>query len=236
MGDDGEEVHFHGPTSAYAHISHKPTQRKSPAFVIDSDQPHTYRRYLPQSVQLSDDQHRIALDRFFRFFSSWGMRATPSLFQRDLMQAVASPTAILPRTSHYSPLLHNIILAIALIFADEDFLRAPETRAIFAQEAQNHLEAELRRPTLATVIGLALKSSYHSTMGDHTTGWTYYGLADRAAQSCEYRLLFSADDKWDSMSTVRHCLNTTACRKQKCNCETMPSGQFSFRINAGRCI
>jgi hypothetical protein len=71
------------------------------------------------------------------------------------------------------------------MWSDEEHLQHVSTRAIFASKAESYLSVEISRPTLATVQGLALKSSYHSTLGDHAGGWSYFGLADRAALSRE---------------------------------------------------
>jgi len=189
MGEAGEQVHFYGPTSAFAHSSRDPPMTSSPAEQKNGEftnRPHDYRRYLPNDVEVSHAQHTIVLDRFFRFFASWGMRASPDLFHQDMIRTVMLPPHIpLARFAHYSPFLHNIMLAIALMWSDEDHLQRISTREIFAAKAETYLTVEISRPTLATVQGLALKSSYHSTLGDHAGGWSYFGLADRAALSRE---------------------------------------------------
>jgi hypothetical protein len=86
-------------------------------------------------------------------------------------------------TPHYSPLLHNAILSIALCYADEDHLRFPGTRKVFAQQAKTYIDQESSNPTLATVQGLASLSSYHSLEGEHNLGWTYMGQASRLSQA-----------------------------------------------------
>jgi hypothetical protein len=189
MSEDGEEIQFHAPTSAYAHtIVHQSNdlsrgdKKNDPS---DSSL-HDFRRVIPASVPLSTAQHAIVLERFFTFFASWGLRAIRDLFYRDMQRYVTAPAGFkIPRTTHYSPLLHNEVLSIALTFADEEHLRVRSVRNIFASEAQKYLSAELERPTIATVHALALKSSYHSTNDEHTAGWTYMGMAERAAQSRE---------------------------------------------------
>jgi hypothetical protein len=187
MSDAGEDVHYHGPTSAYAHSSH--ALSTSPAMTklhYPSDGPHDYRLFLPRSVNITHAQHSAILDRFFRFFASWGMRASPDLFMQDMVRTVMLPPNTPPaRFSHYSPFLHNIILSIALMWAEEEHLCHADTRAIFAQHAESFLSVELARPTLATVQGLALKSSLHSTLGDHASGWAYFGMAERVCLSRE---------------------------------------------------
>lgn len=102
-----------------------------------------------------------------------------------MIRAITLPVNTpLPRFTHYSPFLHNIILAMVLRWSDDDALNTARNRMTFAAAAEMYMSKELSRPTLATVQGLALKSSYHSTLGDHTGGWAYFGMADRAAQSC----------------------------------------------------
>lgn len=189
MGEAGEQVHYYGPTSAFAHSSRDPPIGASPVeYKLGEymNRPHDYRRYLPDSVALTQSQHTVILDRFFRFFASWGLRAMSDLFHQDMIRTVMLPPHTpLARFTHYSPFLHNIMLAIALMWADEEDLRETSTRAVFANKAESYLAVEIARPTLATVQGLALKSSYHSTLGDHTGGWAYFGMADRASLSRE---------------------------------------------------
>lgn len=137
-------------------------------------------------MDLSAEQHALVLDRFFMFFSSWGLRAHPIAFYRDMEDILSSPHLGPPsRSAQYSPFLHNIVLSIGLKFADEPYLRDAKTRELFALRALSFLNEELERPTLATVLALAIKSSYHSTMDEHTAGWTWFGLADRAAQTSQ---------------------------------------------------
>lgn len=187
MSDAGEDVHYHGPTSAYAHSSHIPPISSSPLTNKLQDlahRPHDFRLYLPRNVDITLAQHTAILDRFFRFFASWGMRASPELFKQDMDRAVMlPPNTPAARFSHYSPFLHNIILAIALMWAEDQRLSHTDTRTIFAEQAERYLALELARPTLATVQGLALKSSLHSTLGDHSSGWAYFGMAERACLS-----------------------------------------------------
>ena len=86
-------------------------------------------------------------------------------------------------TPHYSPLLHNAILSIALCYADEEHLRFPGTRKVFAQQAKTFIDQESSNPIVATVQGLASLSSYHSLEGEHNLGWTYMGQASRLSQA-----------------------------------------------------
>lgn len=31
-----------------------------------------FRRFLPETVDITEEQHEMALDRFFRYYASWG--------------------------------------------------------------------------------------------------------------------------------------------------------------------
>lgn len=187
-------MQYYGPTSAYAHSTqtsqtHRPT---SPSDTLPAHNPILdFRRFLPPFPRLTSAQHQTILDRFFLFYASWNLRVHPHLFFLDLQLALTLPAdQPLPRYSLYSPFLHNIVLAIALKWADEPKLRTDEVRGMFARQADRYLVGELARPVLATVQGLAVKSSYHSTEGDHTTGWAYFGMGERLSHSCGsgYRL------------------------------------------------
>lgn len=188
MDTAGEQVHYHGPTSSYAHERRKSstlTQGEGLPTVIETDNaPRDYRRFLPRGIDLSAEQHSLVLDRYFRYYASWSLRGSPRLFHHDMIKAVSSPgQPNYAQTSYYSPLLHNAILSIALMFADDENLRDSNTRAVFDTEGEKYLSAELSKPTLATVQALAVRASYRSTLGDHLGGWIAHGLADRTALS-----------------------------------------------------
>lgn len=111
-----------------------------------------------------------------------GQRTHPILFRQDMATALADSRA---KTHHYSPLLHNAILAIALGFSDQPALRAPVTRKIFANKAKSYIDHEGEQPTTATVQALAHLASYHSLASEHNVGWLYIGMALRCAVARE---------------------------------------------------
>lgn len=119
-------------------------------------------------------------DEYHPFFS--GQRVTRHLFERDMHEAMNNQTA---QTPHYSPLLHNAILSVALCYADEEHLRFPGTRKIFAQQAKRFIDNDCANPTVATVQGLVTLSSYHSLEGEYNLGWIYVGQGSRVAQACK---------------------------------------------------
>jgi len=135
--------------------------------------------YLPHeadgSLLITRDQHDRALDLFFRFFTSWTLRVIPHFFLRDLVIATEAPDPK-PQINHYGPMLHNIIMAIALAFSDEVALRERSLRDKFVAQGKTSLDAECQKPTLSTVQSLDLLSSYYSGMGDQTLGFMYFGL------------------------------------------------------------
>jgi hypothetical protein len=112
-----------------------------------------------------------------------GMRSNLLLFKHDMALALAYPY---PRTPHYSPMLHNAILAIALGLSDDPYLRLPSTRAIFGTQAKSFIEEEGMTPSVATVQAFAHIASYHSLGAEHNLGWLYIGMALRCgiAREC----------------------------------------------------
>ena len=121
-------------------------------------------------------QHDHALELFFRFTTSWTLRMIPHFFLRDLVIATEAPDPK-PQINHYSPMLHNAVIAVALAFSDDSVLRERSLRDKFISQAKLTLDFECQRPTLSTVQGLAFYSSYCSGMGNQTLGFMYFGLS-----------------------------------------------------------
>jgi Fungal specific transcription factor domain len=117
--------------------------------------------------------HR-ALDLLFKFCTSWCLRIVPALFLRDMFRALG-PSQTPPKTSHYSPMLHNALVALALAFADEPW-NDIKTRQIYASAAKSFIEDECRKPNLSVVHALSILASYHSSLGDQTLGYMYFGM------------------------------------------------------------
>ena len=119
--------------------------------------------------------HR-ALDLLFKFFTSWCLRIVPTLFLRDMYRALCiPPSQTPPKTPHYSPMLHNALLSLALAFLDEPFIDL-KTRQIYASTAKSFIEAECRKPNLSVVQALSVLASFHSSQGDQTLGYMYFGM------------------------------------------------------------
>ncbi|EJC99123.1 uncharacterized protein FOMMEDRAFT_160686 [Fomitiporia mediterranea MF3/22] len=154
-----------------------------------------WNRWLPKGVPLSRTEHDILLERVFLFFTSWCMRVIPEYFLRDMytflhpsLSHSAAPFAqmsstTLPRLAHYSPFMHNMLLAVATAFSSDPDIRKPETRARFAEEGKTYIEEECSQPNISTVQGLGLLASYYSGLGKQTLGFTYFGMSARIAQA-----------------------------------------------------
>jgi len=69
------------------------------------------------------------------------MRVIPSLLLRDMGRALSVPlTAPALRTMHYSPMLHNALLALAAAFSDDPAIKNVGIRDLFARQAKELLE------------------------------------------------------------------------------------------------
>jgi hypothetical protein len=96
------------------------------------------------------------------------------------------PAASGPKTVHYSPMLHNAILAIALAYSDDPVLSSKSTRQRCIEQAKSTLELECSRPSLSCVQALAYIASFYSGEGEQTLGYLYFGMSIRMSQACEY--------------------------------------------------
>ncbi|KAJ2928460.1 hypothetical protein H1R20_g8634, partial [Candolleomyces eurysporus] len=141
-------------------------------------------RYLPNAVPLDRRGHDKALDLLFKFLTSWCLRVVPPLFLRDMVRALSVPKGQTPpKTTHYSPMLHNALLALGLSFLDDPAVRDYKARQYFAEEAKKHIEAECSKPNLCSANALAIIATFHSSQGDQTLGFMYFGMAARMSQA-----------------------------------------------------
>ena len=116
------------------------------------------------------------LDLLFRFCTSWCFRIIPSLFWRDMHRALSLPSsAPLPKSAHYSPLLHNALLALATAYSDDAHIHALEFRRHFARRAKGYVERDCLSPSVCLVTGLSLLSTFHSSRGEQSLGYLYAG-------------------------------------------------------------
>ncbi|KAF9011740.1 hypothetical protein BDQ17DRAFT_1503158 [Cyathus striatus] len=193
---------YHGPTAVFTYASTEsdfltsrfPAIADDPqaTYVLITDgvdeshyNPHfDWSRHLPNTVPLIRKEHDKLLSLTFSFFTSWCFRIVPALFLRDMYRALSGPrTHIPPRTAHYSPMLHNALVALACCFSDDPRICDLNSRQYFAEEAKKYIEEECRRPTLSGIHALSTLASFYSSQGDQALGYAYFGMSARLSQS-----------------------------------------------------
>jgi hypothetical protein len=123
-----------------------------------------------------NNSHARLLDLVFKFFTSWCLRIVPDLFLRDMRRALGvSRAQSPPKTTHYSPMLHNALIAVATAFSDDPRVRDLKSRQCFASTAKGYIEAECQQPNISVVHALSVLGSYHSGLGEQTLGYLYFG-------------------------------------------------------------
>ncbi|KAJ7367181.1 fungal-specific transcription factor domain-containing protein [Mycena albidolilacea] len=133
---------------------------------VDVSQSHPdidWSRHLPPEVAIERREHDQILDLSFKFHTMFPI--IPSLFLRDMYRALSVPWSEEPPTTpHYSPMLHNAILAISAVFSDNRYLREPRTRLSFVQTAQACFD--FKKPNPSMVHALALIASFYTDSGE----------------------------------------------------------------------
>ncbi|KAF9497538.1 hypothetical protein BDN71DRAFT_1387474, partial [Pleurotus eryngii] len=196
---EDRDLLFHGTTSIFRHstpqrISRFPEiiENHKQCYVLmveGGDKSHynpnfDWSRYLPTAVPLDRREHDRILDCLFKFFTSWCLRIVPALFLRDMWRALSVPVSQTPpKTSHYSPMLHNALIALASAFSDDPRVRDLKARRYFASEAKSYIDAECQMPNICVVHALSILASFHSAQGEQTLGYTYFGMSARISQA-----------------------------------------------------
>jgi len=120
--------------------------------------------------------HIRLLDLLFKFFTSWCLRIVPGLFLRDMCRALSvPPSQPPPKTAHYSPMLHNALMALATAFSDDPRIRDLMFRQYFATRAKSYIDTECHRPNISAMHALSILGSFHSSLGNQTLGYLYFG-------------------------------------------------------------
>jgi hypothetical protein len=163
----GDET-LNGNTDAYRSLS-----QENP--ILDSQI--EWNRHLPQGVPLTRNEHDQLLHLLFRYFTSWALRIIPKLFLRDMHRCLTMPSSSPPlKTAHYSPMLHNALLAVATAFSDNPAIKDLATRQRFADKAKSCLESECELPKLSAMTALSILANYHSSTNHPTLGYIYFGM------------------------------------------------------------
>jgi hypothetical protein len=196
---DDNELQLYGPTSIFRLAPRSPDRRTSSDEIANGntdayrllseanpvlDSKIDWNRHLPQEVPLTRGEHDRLLGLLFRFFTSWGLRIIPKLFLRDMHRCLTIPSLSLPlKTAHYSPMLHNSLLAVATAFSDEPAIKDPVTRQQYADKAKSFLEDECELPKLSAMTALSVLANYYSTTNHPTLGYLYFGISARMSQA-----------------------------------------------------
>ncbi|KAG6811774.1 hypothetical protein H0H92_005904 [Tricholoma furcatifolium] len=198
--EDGSLIH-HGNTAIFRFAPEQPIILHTSRFTQNSQLPQytllvenydkeaynpdfDWSRYLPASVPLDRKEHDRLLDLLFKFFMSWCIRLVSDLFLRDMCRMLRTPRSQTPpKTAHYSPMLHNSLLAVATAFSDDPRIRDIKTRQAFAILAKSYVEAECQQPNISVVHALSCLGSYHSGLGEQTLGYLYFGMSARMSQA-----------------------------------------------------
>ncbi|RDB17161.1 Nitrogen assimilation transcription factor nirA [Hypsizygus marmoreus] len=172
--------------SRFPHISESPKY----VLLVDGVEDQSYNpdfdwsRYLPSSVPLGRREHDKLLDLLFKFFTSWCLRIVPDLFLRDMHRALSGHRSQTPpKTTHYSPMLHNALISVATAFSDDPRIRDLQSRQAFAIAAKSYIEAECQQPNISVMHALSVIGSYHSGLGEQTLGYLYFGMSARISQA-----------------------------------------------------
>ncbi|KAG6861013.1 hypothetical protein C0995_004866 [Termitomyces sp. Mi166 len=192
---------LHGNTAVFRFAPERPMSPPTSRFPLNSKSPRyallveglddknynpdfDWSRYLPASVPLDRKEHDRLIDLVFKFFMSWCLRIVPDLFLRDMYQTLSTPRSQTPpKTVHYSPMLHNALLAVATAFSDDPRIRDLKARQAFATLAKSYVEAECQQPNISVAHALSSLGSYHSGLGEQTLGYLYFGMSARMSQA-----------------------------------------------------
>lgn len=180
---ENEQYIFYGEPSPFTNLParHQTTRKLNGAPMaqayVQASTNSDWFRYLPQDAidLLSQEEHNICLERFFSVFSSF-YQVIPHLFLRDFTAAISqAATHQIPHLQHYSVVLHNAIMSIALGFSGHAHLRSRAVRDNFAGLAKVFVDEEYRHPTLSTIQGLTLLSIYYCGVSELNLGFMHFG-------------------------------------------------------------
>ncbi|KAJ7465253.1 hypothetical protein FB451DRAFT_433027 [Mycena latifolia] len=172
------------------------------AELLDCQPEIDWSRHLPPEVALDRKEHDKILDLAFKFFTPLSLSIMPSLFLRDMYRALSVPRSQQPpKTPHYSPMLHNSLLAISAIFSDNSYIREPKTRQCFINVALDSLQAECRKPDLSLIHSFAFIGTYYADVGDRILGDLFLGMSSRISATLGLRVDSSA---WVKSGLMTH--------------------------------
>ena len=130
----------------------------------------------PRSRELVHSCSDRILDLLFKFVTSTCLRIVPPLFLRDMYRTLSVPRSQpAPKTPHYSPMLHNALVALATAFSDDTHVRDLKSRQYFVTAAKSYIDVECGSPNISVIHALAILGTFHCCQGEETLGYTYFG-------------------------------------------------------------
>lgn len=82
-------------------------------------------------------------------------------------------------------MLHNALIAVGTAFSDDPRIRDHKARQCFASTAKSCIEAECQEPNISVMHALSFLGSYHSSLGEQTLGYLYFGRFCVVRWMCE---------------------------------------------------
>jgi hypothetical protein len=80
-------------------------------------------------------------------------------------------------------MLHNALVALATAFSDDHRIRNIKSRRYYVTAAKSYIDDECQSPSISAVHALSLLGGFHSTQGDQTLGYMYFGMSGRISQA-----------------------------------------------------
>ncbi|OCF36239.1 hypothetical protein I316_02112 [Kwoniella heveanensis BCC8398] len=196
ISETGSVAHY-GPTSAYMHLPDAATrtyERESeesnpgPQRLVEVDWPAVSCETLAPILMLHMDtnSHSALLSLFFSYLNPWCYWCQEAEFIFDMAVSTHCLSSHPIRSSRYSPFLHNIILALAILNAPEILSVTGQDPREIAQSIVSHvvgmIGAELSQPETTTAKGLMLLGSFFFHNRQRNEGWLYANMGVRMAQ------------------------------------------------------
>jgi hypothetical protein len=82
-------------------------------------------------------------------------------------------------------MLHNALVALATAFSDDTRVQDLKFRHYFANKAKSYIDTECREPDISVMHALSILGSFHSSLGDQTLGYMYFGMISHSFHTSE---------------------------------------------------
>lgn len=127
------------------------------------------------------------------YLNDWCRWMDEGSFLMGLQRSAQSSEVEGLRTVHYSPFLHNVVLALALLLAPECML-STDHALIASKQLVHHatemIDTEMRKPLTTTARALMLLGTFYFHDRQRNLGWLYEGMGARTAQICMFIVLY----------------------------------------------